>query len=118
MGDRVSTGAADRCPQNPIRGITPLWEAQANRGAGLPRPRARPQRLHRLNGREAAQVLLLGLEAVRGEWSLVTMVWNVRRMAVLKGWAPRTKHKLTESVIRPEVGLDFAHTASAGVRRI
>ena len=25
------------------------------------------------------------VEAVRGEWSLVTMAWNIRRMAVLKG---------------------------------
>jgi len=30
------------------------------------------------------QFLLRGLEAVRGEWSLVTMEWNIRRMAVLK----------------------------------
>lgn len=29
------------------------------------------------------QFLLRGLEAVRGEWSLVTMAWNLRRMAVL-----------------------------------
>ncbi|MGI8426660.1 MAG: hypothetical protein ACR2M4_08725 [Actinomycetota bacterium] len=25
------------------------------------------------------------LEAGRGKWSLVTMAWNIRRMAVLKG---------------------------------
>lgn len=31
------------------------------------------------------QFLLRGLDAVRGEWSLVTMAWNVRRMAVLRG---------------------------------
>ncbi len=31
------------------------------------------------------QFLLRGLNAVRGEWSLVTMAWNIRRMAVLKG---------------------------------
>ena len=31
------------------------------------------------------QFLLRGLDAVRGEWSLVTMAWNIRRMAVLKG---------------------------------
>ena len=31
------------------------------------------------------QFLLRGLEAVRGEWSLVTMAWNIRRMAVLVG---------------------------------
>ena len=30
------------------------------------------------------QFLLRGLDAVRGEWSLVTMAWNIRRMAVLK----------------------------------
>ena len=30
------------------------------------------------------QFLLRGLAAVRGEWSLVTMAWNIRRMAVLK----------------------------------
>jgi transposase len=30
------------------------------------------------------QFLLRGLEAVRGEWSLVTMAWNIRRMAVLR----------------------------------
>lgn len=29
------------------------------------------------------QFLLRGLAAVRGEWSLVTMAWNIRRMAVL-----------------------------------
>jgi len=29
------------------------------------------------------QFLLRGLQAVRGEWSLVTMAWNIRRMAVL-----------------------------------
>ena len=28
--------------------------------------------------------LLRGLDAVRGEWSLVTMAWNIRRMAVLR----------------------------------
>ena len=26
-----------------------------------------------------------GLEAVSAEWSLVTMAWNIRRMAVLRG---------------------------------
>ena len=31
------------------------------------------------------QFLLCGLEAVRGEWALVTMAWNIRRMAVLRG---------------------------------
>ena len=31
------------------------------------------------------QFLLRGLEAVRGEWSLVTMAWNIKRMAVLAG---------------------------------
>jgi len=31
------------------------------------------------------QFLLRGLEAVQGEWSLVTMAWNIRRMAVLSG---------------------------------
>ncbi len=31
------------------------------------------------------QFLLRGVEAVRGEWSLVTMAWNIRRMAVLVG---------------------------------
>lgn len=30
------------------------------------------------------QFLLRGLEAARGEWSLVVMAWNVRRMAVLR----------------------------------
>jgi transposase len=30
------------------------------------------------------QFLLRGLAAVRGEWSLVTMAWNLRRMAVLR----------------------------------
>ena len=30
------------------------------------------------------QFLLRGLENVRGEWSLVTMAWNVKRMFVLK----------------------------------
>ena len=36
-------------------------------------------------GMRFRQFLLRGLEAVRGEWSLVTMTWNIRRMAVLKG---------------------------------
>jgi transposase len=31
------------------------------------------------------QFLLRGLEAVRGEWSLVIMAWNIKRMAVLAG---------------------------------
>ena len=31
------------------------------------------------------QFLLRGVEAVNGEWSLVTMAWNIRRMAVLRG---------------------------------
>ena len=31
------------------------------------------------------QFLLRGLEAVSGEWSRVTMAWNIRRMAVLRG---------------------------------
>ena len=31
------------------------------------------------------QFLLRGLAAVRAEWSLVTMAWNIRRMAVLRG---------------------------------
>jgi hypothetical protein len=30
------------------------------------------------------QFLLRGLENVRGEWSLVTMAWNVKRMFSLK----------------------------------
>jgi transposase len=36
-------------------------------------------------GMRFRQFLLRGLEAVRAEWSLVTMAWNIRRMAVLKG---------------------------------
>ena len=31
------------------------------------------------------QFLLRGLEAVQGEWKLVTMAWNIKRMAVLAG---------------------------------
>ncbi len=31
------------------------------------------------------QFLLRGLAAASGEWSLVTMAWNIRRMAVLRG---------------------------------
>jgi Transposase DDE domain len=30
------------------------------------------------------QFLLRGLEAVRGEWSLVTMAWNLKRMFALR----------------------------------
>ena len=30
------------------------------------------------------QFLPRGLEALRGEWSLVTMAWNIRRIAVLR----------------------------------
>ena len=33
------------------------------------------------------QFLLRGLQAVRGEWSLVTMAWNIRRMAALRALA-------------------------------
>jgi hypothetical protein len=29
------------------------------------------------------QCLLRGIEQVRGEWSLVTMAWNIKRMFVL-----------------------------------
>jgi hypothetical protein len=28
--------------------------------------------------------LLRGLDAVRGEWSLVTMAWNLKRMFILR----------------------------------
>jgi hypothetical protein len=31
------------------------------------------------------QFLLRGLEAVKAEWSMVTMAWGIRRMAVLRG---------------------------------
>ena len=31
------------------------------------------------------QFLLRGLDSVRGEWNLVTMAWNIKRMAVLAG---------------------------------
>jgi len=31
------------------------------------------------------QFLLRGLDQVRGEWSLVTMAWNLKRMFVLGG---------------------------------
>ena len=31
------------------------------------------------------QFLLRGLVAVQGEWTLVTMAWNIKRMAVLAG---------------------------------
>ena len=31
------------------------------------------------------QFLLRGLERVRGEWSLVSMAWNLKRMFVLAG---------------------------------
>jgi len=30
------------------------------------------------------QCLLRGLDAVRGEWSLMTMAWNIRRRATLQ----------------------------------
>ncbi len=33
------------------------------------------------------QFLLRGLEGARGEWSLVTMAWNLKRMFVLAGIA-------------------------------
>ena len=33
------------------------------------------------------QFLLRTLEGVRGEWSLVTMAWNIRRMAALRNLA-------------------------------
>ena len=36
-------------------------------------------------GMRFRQILPRGLEAVPGEWSLVTMAWNIRRIAVLKG---------------------------------
>ena len=31
------------------------------------------------------QFLLRGLASVRGEWTLVTMVWNIKRLAVMAG---------------------------------
>ena len=31
------------------------------------------------------QFLLRGLAAVQGEWTLVTMAWNIKRMAVMAG---------------------------------
>ncbi len=31
------------------------------------------------------QFLLRGLAAVREEWTLVTMAWNIKRMAVMAG---------------------------------
>ena len=31
------------------------------------------------------QFLLRGLDTVRGEWTLVTMAWNMKRMFVLAG---------------------------------
>jgi transposase len=37
------------------------------------------------------QFLLRGCEPVQGEWSLVTMAWNIRRMAVLKGESTGTR---------------------------
>ena len=33
------------------------------------------------------QFLLRGLRAARGEWSLVTRAWNIRRMAALRNLA-------------------------------
>jgi hypothetical protein len=35
-------------------------------------------------GMRFRQFLLRALEAVREEWSLVIIAWNIRRMAVLK----------------------------------
>lgn len=32
------------------------------------------------------QFLLRGLDKVRGEWSLVTMGWNMKRIFVLNAW--------------------------------
>ena len=52
-----------------------VWAAQADRGTGV--------RYHQGPDGVPA-VLLRGLEAVSGEWSLVTMAWNIRRMAVLR----------------------------------
>jgi len=31
------------------------------------------------------QFLLRGLASVRGEWTLVTMAWNIKRMATMAG---------------------------------
>ena len=31
------------------------------------------------------QFLLRGLAGVRGEWTLVTMAWNIKRMPILAG---------------------------------
>ena len=45
----------------------------------------RKQIVEPVAGMRFRQFLLRGLEAVRGEWSLATMAWNIRRMAVLKG---------------------------------
>ena len=37
------------------------------------------------NGLEERDAWLRGLDKVRGEWSLVTMAWNMKRMFALAG---------------------------------
>ena len=60
------------------------------------RPRARRSRLAQADPRTGVrhhqvcalgfrQFLLRGLDNVRGEWSLVTMAWNVKQIFVLAG---------------------------------
>jgi hypothetical protein len=49
------------------------------------------------------QFLLRGLASVRGEWTLVTMAWNIKRMAVMAGLGEqvRARQRSSQSVKRP-----------------
>jgi hypothetical protein len=45
----------------------------------MPKPGVR----HHQIGLGSRQFLLRGLDCVRGEWSLVTMAWNIKRLFAL-----------------------------------
>ena len=58
--------------------ITPVWTSQADRGTVEPVFGI----IKRVMG--LRQMSMRGLEKARGEWSLVTMAWNIKRLHVLQ----------------------------------
>ena len=66
----------DGAPAQDCRRTGAVCVAQEHGGAG--------DRDHQV-GDEFRQFLLRGLDKVRGEWSLVTMAWNMKRMFALAG---------------------------------
>lgn len=61
LNDAVADETSSEAPPNQARD---LWVTKTDRGVGV------------------RQCLFRGLEAVNGEWTLVSKVWNIRRVAV------------------------------------